>query len=73
MRFNPMRLAVAFGLMALLVSFFAINIAGLVWASYAAPHDGQGGIGPLLVSLVAAPVLAATTFVLFLAWARPRR
>lgn len=55
-------LALAVGLGTLLVSFLLINIGGTVWASYDSPHDGQGGIGFFLISLVASPVASLVAF-----------
>jgi len=70
MRGKPSGFAVATGLTALLATFLAINVVGTLYASYDSPHDGQGGIGPFLVSLVAAPLVALLTFVTVLARAR---
>ena len=56
--------ALLIGSIALVASFVLINALGVAWAMYASPRDGQAGIGPFLLSLVAAPGIALVTFVI---------
>jgi len=60
-RMKRVAISACLGAIAMVLSFALIFGGGLAWEVSRYPHDGQAGMGPLLVGVLLAPVIAALT------------
>jgi len=53
-------------MIALLVSFFLINVIMIAWYAHTDPHDGQGGLAAMMWGFKVAPVCGLVTLAIVL-------